>query len=114
VVDGIDPLSAGLEVSDKVDKEAGREFGGEAKLLFVMYLLISRRLLRWEKETYRVPRDMSWMRDGTGPSRLLNDKSLVSALTPSQVRVNSHISQARRESIEISPFQSLPCNNPKH
>jgi len=114
VVDGIDPLSAGLEVSDKVDKEAGREFGGEAKLLFVMYLLISRRLLRWEKETYRVPRDMSWMRDGTGPSRLLNDKSLVSALTPSQVRVNSHISQARRESIEISPFQSLSSDNPEH
>lgn len=48
VVDGIDPLSAGFEVSDKVERDAGREFGGETKLLFVMYLLISRRLLRWE------------------------------------------------------------------
>jgi hypothetical protein len=45
-VDGIEPLRAGLEVRDKVDKEAGREFGGDATLLFVMYLLISRLLLR--------------------------------------------------------------------
>jgi hypothetical protein len=36
VVDGIEPLRAGLEVRDKVEREAGREFGGEAKLLFVM------------------------------------------------------------------------------
>jgi len=114
VVDGIDPLSAGFEVSDKVERDAGREFGGETKLLFVMYLLISRRLLRGEMWSYKVSRDVSWIRDGTGPSRLLNDKSLTSALSCSQVRVNSHISQARRESIEISPFQSLPCNNPKH
>jgi hypothetical protein len=49
VVDGIEPLRAGLEVRDKVDKEAGREFGGEAKLLLVMYLLISRRLLKRER-----------------------------------------------------------------
>jgi hypothetical protein len=42
VVDGIEPLRAGLEVRDKVEREAGREFGGEAKLLLVMYLLISR------------------------------------------------------------------------
>ena len=79
VVDGIEPLRAGLEVSDKVEREDGRELGGEAKLLLVMYLLISRLLLRWEKETYNVPRDVSWMREGTGPSRLLNDKSLISA-----------------------------------
>jgi hypothetical protein len=85
VVDGIEPLRAGLEVRDKVDKEAGREYGGEAKLLFVMYLLISHRLLKWERETYSVPRDVSWMREGTGPSRLLNDRSLISALYLSQV-----------------------------
>lgn len=83
MVDGIEPLRAGLEVRDKVDKEAGREFGGEAKLLLVMYLLISRLLLRWGTETYSVPRDVSWMSDGTGPSRLLNDRSLISALTQS-------------------------------
>jgi len=82
VVDGIDPLRAGLEVSDKVEREAGREFGGEAKLLFVMYLQISHRLSRWEKETCSVPRDVSWMREGTGPSRLLYDRSLISALIP--------------------------------
>ena len=70
-----------MEVRDKVDKEAGREFGGETKLLLVMYLLISRSLLRWEKETYSVPRDVSWMREGTGPSRLLNDRSLISAIS---------------------------------
>jgi hypothetical protein len=82
-VDGIEPLRAGLEVRDKVDKEAGREFGGEAKLLLVMYLLISHCYLRWEKGTCSVPRDVSWMSDGTGPSRLLNDRSLISALTQS-------------------------------
>ena len=59
MVDGIDPLSAGFEVSDKVEREAGREFGGEAKLLFVMYLLISRRFSSGQKATYRVPRDVS-------------------------------------------------------
>ena len=59
VVDGIDPLSAGFEVSDKVERDTGREFGGETKLLFVMYLLISRRLLRGEMWSYKVSRDVS-------------------------------------------------------
>jgi hypothetical protein len=85
VVDGIEPFRAGLEVSDKVEREDGREFGGEAKLLLVMYLLISHCYLRWEKGTYSVPREVSWMSDGTGPSRLLNDKSLISAHNLSQV-----------------------------
>jgi len=53
VVDGIDPLSAGFEVSDKVERDTGREFGGETKLLFVMYLL------RGEMWSYKVSRDVS-------------------------------------------------------
>jgi hypothetical protein len=48
-VDGIEPLRAGFEVRESVEREAGRECGGEAKLLFVMYLLISHSLLGWEK-----------------------------------------------------------------
>jgi hypothetical protein len=49
VVDGIEPLRAGLEVRDKVERDAGREFGGEAKLLFVIYLMISHRFLKKER-----------------------------------------------------------------
>ena len=41
VVDGIEPFKAGLEVKERVCREVGREFGGVAKLLFVMYLFVS-------------------------------------------------------------------------
>jgi hypothetical protein len=64
VVVGIEPFRAGLEVKERVWREVGREFGGEMKLLFVMY---------------SVPREVSWISDGTGPSSALNDKSLSSA-----------------------------------
>lgn len=66
VVDGIEPFNAGLEVNDRVCSEVGKELGGKEKLLFVMY---------------NVPREVSWMRDGTVPSRLLNDRSLLSVST---------------------------------
>lgn len=66
-----------MEVRERVEREAGREFGGEVRLLFVMYLLISFGHFSGKREgTYNVPREVSWIRDGTGPSRLLNDKSL--------------------------------------
>ena len=40
-MDGIEPFKAGLEVKERVCNEVGREFGGVAKLLFVMYLFVS-------------------------------------------------------------------------
>jgi hypothetical protein len=38
VVDGIEPFKAGLDVSESVWREEGRELGGVVKLLFVIYL----------------------------------------------------------------------------
>jgi hypothetical protein len=38
VVDGIEPFNAGLDVSESVWREVGRELGGVVKLLFVIYL----------------------------------------------------------------------------
>lgn len=60
-VEGIEPFKAGLEVRDKVCNDVGSELGGDPKLLFVKY---------------RAWRDVSWIKEGTAPSKALNERSL--------------------------------------
>lgn len=113
-VDGIEPLSAELEVSDRVWREDGRELGGEAKLLLVIYLRCQLLDLKAQEMTaYRVWSDVSWMRDGTVPSKLLKDRSLMRQLGRLRSR-NSRlqISQRRRECIEVGIFESLTSDHP--
>jgi hypothetical protein len=113
-VDGIEPLRAGFEVSDKVCRDDGRELGGEAKLLFVMYLRCQLLVLKAQEMTaYRVWRDVVWMRDGTVPSKLLKDRSLMRQLGRLRSKNSSlQISQRRRECIKVGIFESLTSDHP--
>ena len=56
VVDGIEPFNAGLEVKERVCREVGRELGGVAKLLFVMYLFVNSGLEQEQRWLTMCPR----------------------------------------------------------
>jgi len=57
---GMVPAKLGLEVSERVESEEGRERGGKVYSFFVKY---------------KVLREVSWVKDGIVPVRALNDKS---------------------------------------
>jgi hypothetical protein len=82
-------------------------------LLLVIYLRCQLLDLKAQEMTaYRVWRDVSWMRDGTVPSKLLKDRSLMRQLGRLRSRNSSlQISQRRRECIKVGILKTLTSDH---